>query len=229
MPDPVVIRCPACNHLLHVPEDYLGKVVICLECKASFAAPAREGDALTAPRPLPRRTVPAFVFVPMFGLLLLGVVEMAVNGYCYVAFGRDPEVAKSFTRTVLRQLALDTPPDVPAKIDPKKPPTDEERAKRDERVREFRDEQERRIEERAADWAPRLRPARGAFFLVGVGVFAGGLAFALRRFYSLAFLGCFFAAVGSPDLGCCFPGAIVGIWGFFALISEEGRRYFGKG
>src|SRR5436190_15773468 len=100
MPDPVVTRCPACGHLLAIPEDFLGKVVTCLECHAAFTAPARAGDALTAPvlvRPGVRKVSP-YLFVPMLGLLLLGAAGTMVNGYLYVTFKADPAAAKTFAQ-----------------------------------------------------------------------------------------------------------------------------------
>jgi hypothetical protein len=228
MPDPVVVRCPTCRHLVNIPEDYLGRVVTCLECHTPFTAPVRDGDRLTEPVARPRRGLPPAVVVPLVGLLLLGAAGLAVNGYLYHALGTDPEAGKALARGALRALAAERPADepTPAGLTP-------EQAKewKADRQRRFQDDQERRIEEQAAEWAPSLqarRPVRLAFAAVSLGVFAGGLAFALRRFYPLAFVGCGLAAINSPDLGCCFPGAVVGVWGFFVLISDGGRRYFRK-
>jgi hypothetical protein len=39
-------------------------------------------------------------------------------------------------------------------------------------------------------------------------------------------LGCFAAALNVNELGCCFPGALAGIWGILMLVRDEGRRYF---
>src|SRR5687768_3588013 len=102
---PVVTRCPACRHLLTVPDDFLGKVVTCLECRAAFEAPAQTGDAFTAPKLVRpgRFKVPAFVFVPMYGLLLLGAAGVIVNGYLFVTFRNDPEAAKAFAAGLFRQ------------------------------------------------------------------------------------------------------------------------------
>lgn len=232
MSTPVLIRCPLCQHLLNLPEDYLGKVVTCLECSRSFTAPTREGDRLTTPTPLPQRSLPAKILVPLFGLLLLGAGGVMLNGYCYYRFAEDPEAAKGYVRQILRQLSLEAPPEEP--VAPAKgkvrsaPPTPEEQARQEARLKEFQDEQEKRIEQRTAELAPQLRPLRGIFLLVSVGILIGGLAFAFRRGYPLAFLGCGLAAINSPDMGCCFPGLVVGVWGFFVLISDEGRQYFGK-
>jgi hypothetical protein len=231
MPDPVVIRCPACQHLLSVPEDFLGRVVTCLECHAAFESPARSGDTLTAARLIRRgrQKVAPLVFVPMLGLLLLGTAGVLVNGYLYIAPRHDPEVARSFVRGVLWQQAKEAPDDEPQPKGPDGKPiplTEEEQSEREARRRAFLEEQERRIEERAEAAVADLGAMQGPFALVSLGVLAGGIAFALRRFYWLAFVGCFLAVVNFNH-ACCVPGALVGIWGFFALISDDGRRHFG--
>jgi hypothetical protein len=226
MPDPVVIRCPDCHHLVAVPEDFLGKVVTCLECRAAFTAPARDGDALTAPKLIRpgRRKVPAFVFVPMLGLLLLGTAGVMVNGYLYFTFRNDPEAAKDFAAWGYRQMSKERPDDEPKA---KGPLPEEEARRREERAKEFQAGQERRVEESAAAAAPFVGPVQGPFALVSLGVLAGGVAFAARRGYWLAFAGCLLAVVNVNHM-CCVPGAVAGVWGFFALISEEGRRHFGR-
>ena len=74
----------------------------------------------------------------------------------------------------------------------------------------------------------RLRDLSGGEVGLVGGLRRASDAFLVRRGYGLAFLGCFAAAFNSPDLGCCFIGGIVAIWGVLALISDEGRRYFGR-
>jgi len=174
------------------------------------------------------------VFVPMFGLLLLGGAGVLVNGYLYFTFKHDPAAAKAFAGWLLRQQAKDTPDDEPKAKGPNgkaKPPTPEEKEEQDARKRDrqkaFEEDQERRIDASAGAAAPYVGPLQGPFALVSLGVFAGGVAFAARRFYWLAFVGCALAVV-NINHACCVPGAVVGVWGFLALISEEGRRHFGR-
>lgn len=222
MPDPIVTRCPSCRHLLTVPADYVGKVVTCLECHAAFeAAPGDAPPRLVRPG---RRKVSPFLFVPMFGLLLLGAAGVIVNGYLYFTFRADPAAAKTFAAWLFRQQAKEVPDDEPKAAGPL--PEDEQR-RRAARRQAFAEDQGRRVDESAAAAAPYLAPVQGPFALVSLGVFAGGLAFALRRFYWLAFAGCGLAILNANH-ACCLPGAVVGVWGFFALISDEGRRHFGR-
>jgi hypothetical protein len=225
MPDPAVVRCPACSHLLYLPEDFLGKVVTCLECHATFRAPTRNGDGLTAPeviRPGVRKVSP-FVFMPMIGLLLLGAAGVIVNGYLYFTFKSDPDAARTFALWALRQQAKETPDEEK----PNGPLSEADRERQEARRKAFADDQEKRIDETAAAAAPVIGPIQGPFALVSLGVLAGGIAFAARRCYWLAFVGCGLAALNVNHL-CCVPGAVVGIWGIFALISNEGRRHFGR-
>lgn len=215
MPDPLVVRCPACSHLVRIPADYLGKTVTCLQCRAAFVAPANPGDQPTVAK---AGGVPGRVLVPMFGLLLAGTVGLVVNAYMFVAFA-DPAAADGFARRVLEQLVADAPPDFP------KQPTAEQKAE----LAEFRAAQEKLVADRAAEWGAAARPLRAVFAVTSVVILLGGVAFVRRRPYWLAAVGCLLAIVNAPDLGCCFPGAVVGLWGLFVLISDEGRRYFGRG
>lgn len=232
MADPLLIRCPACRHVVSLPDEFLGKVVTCMQCRAAFTAPAPAGDGLTAPTLLRpgRRKVSAFLFVPMFGLLLLGAAGVLVNGYLYVALKEDPGTAKTFAGWLIRQQAKETPDDEPGpkgKDGKATSPTAEDQQRWEARRKAFEADQERRIDESAAAAAPYVGAVQGPFALVSLGVLAGGMAFAARRFYWLAFVGCFLAMV-NLNHACCVPGAVVGIWGFFALISDEGRRHFDR-
>jgi hypothetical protein len=160
----------------------------------------------------------------MFGLLLLGAAGTFVNGYLYYTFRSDPEAARTFAAWIIRQQAKERPDDAPP---PAGPLSDEEKREREERAKAFQADQERRVDETAAAAAPFVGPMQGPFALVSLGVLAGGVAFAARRGYWLAFLGCALAILNVNHV-CCVPGAVVGVWGFFALISDDGRRHFGR-
>ena len=228
MPESVVIRCPSCQHLLDIPEAFLGRVVTCLECKCPFQAPVRDGDRLTAAVARPKTArIPARIFVALYGLLLLGFAGVLVNGYLFYWFGADPNGAKNFVESNLQFMTANKPDAPKADANRKRSEDDEKRDA--EKSKEFQDEQDRKTRDAAATVpVGELRFRRLLFLLMSVGVLLGALAFLLRRFYAMAFVGCFLAAINSPDLGCCFFGAIVGAWGFFALISDEGRKYFGR-
>src|SRR6266540_4357856 len=98
-PETEVISCPACKHLLRVPADWLGQTVQCPECQASFAAPRREGEMLTAAVLISTPAAPEQPFhkpadralwLPAFALMLLGVVSACVNTLTILEIARDP-------------------------------------------------------------------------------------------------------------------------------------------
>src|SRR5437773_1884203 len=100
-----VISCPACNHLLRVPLDWLGQSVQCPECKATFKAPVRVGDGLTAPELISRPAAPGgpatarkrldpMLLLPAFGLLVVGFTGLVVGGANTARYLGDPAAAK---------------------------------------------------------------------------------------------------------------------------------------
>ena len=108
-----VISCPACKHLLRVPADWLGQSVQCPECQATFAAPRRDGESLTdpvlitaAPSPpaAPKRPDHA-LWLPAFGLMLVGIVSLIVNGLTLVDLSRDPEQFEELKKAEAENLA----------------------------------------------------------------------------------------------------------------------------
>jgi hypothetical protein len=99
-PDTEVISCPACRHLLRVPADWLGQTVQCPECRATFRAPVRDGDRLTDPELIagppataaPARKPPdAALWLPAFGLMLVGVISLVVHPISLVVIAQDPD------------------------------------------------------------------------------------------------------------------------------------------
>src|SRR6185436_10191480 len=101
MPETEVVSCPACRHLVRVPADWLGQTVQCPECKATFTAPLREGDALgeavllSLPQPdanasPARPRADTALWIPAFGLMLLGIISLVVNGLTIEQIVRDP-------------------------------------------------------------------------------------------------------------------------------------------
>ncbi|MGL4424384.1 MAG: hypothetical protein ACRCZF_27260 [Gemmataceae bacterium] len=216
MAEAIVVACPACRTPVAVPTEFLGQVVHCLKCQATFRAPT----APTEPAALlkrPRGKIPPLLLIPLYGLLLLGFAGVATNLFLAYEFRTNPEAAKNYSRGVIRQLAETKPPGEAPK----------EKDKAQERSEQFWAEQDAKVEEAAAQMAPYLQPMQLPFALVSAGVLAGGLAFAFRKPYWLGFLGCICAIV-NVNQACCIPGAVVGLWGLFALISEEGRHYFGR-
>jgi hypothetical protein len=204
----MLTRCPACRHALDVPDAFAGQTVTCLECRAPFTAPATAG---AEPVLLPRRLMPPRILVAALGLILLGGAGLVVNLYLHFHFRADPAAAEAFARSFLAQLAADKPgatKDLPE-------------AER----KQFRTEQDAKVDAAAAEWGPRLVPAQLPFAAVSAVSLAGGFAFLLRKPVWLAGLGCVAAGV-NLNHGCCFPGFILGVWGLLAIISDEGRAWF---
>lgn len=225
MPDSILIRCPHCQHALQLPEDYLGQVVSCLECRSPFQAPVRDGERLTEPVKLAKSTrIPARLFIPTFGLLLLGFAGLMINIYLAAWMRLEPGAAVQFAEANLFfMLETDPPP-----VKDKDGKTEKQTPEIEQRRREELAEKQQQLSKEAAAQvsASGMIRTRLVFAAVSLGVVIAGFCFALGRAYPMAFVGCFLSAINSPDIGCCFIGVIVGIWGFMALISDDGRKHF---
>jgi hypothetical protein len=223
MPEPLLIRCPTCNHALQLPEEFLGKIVTCLECRTPFDAPVRDGETLTAPvtRAKPSR-VPARLFIPMFGLLLFGFLGVFVNGYLWWWFHTDPKAAATFAEANFQFMMTMEPPK----------PSDDKKLDKDEAKKlaeQFAEQQQRAAKEAASQVSVAgMKRIRIVFLVMSLGVLAGGFSFAMRSSYPYCFVACVLSAVNTPDLGCCFFGIVIGVWGAIVLVSDEGRAYFGR-
>ncbi len=210
-PETEVIACPACKHLVRVPQDWLGTQVQCPECKAMFRAPVRANGALTEPELLSRpasagasRKPDVMLLFPAFGLLLLGFAGLVVDTWHTVRYVRDADAAK---QDVLGMIQVARKGGWPTG-GPEEPGA---RAQFDE--------------DRAANWAKYIRVLVPLFAVVSGLVFYGGVAIVTRRHYRMARLGCVLAIVNIAN-GCCVPGAVFGIWGLLMLSSDEGREHF---
>jgi hypothetical protein len=214
----LVTACPSCTTPVAVPADFLGKVVHCVRCKATFTAPAAAGESPTLIR---RGRLSTFLLVPTVSLLLLGTAGLFVNGYLLARFNADPAAADTFARGLLREIAANDPPNAKelAKLDPA-----EQAARREQ----FVADQERKLDAATPDYSKWVQWLQLPGLLTSGVVLLGGLAFALRKPYWLAFVGCLAAAV-NVNHACCVPGFVAGLWGFLAAISDEGRRHFQKG
>jgi hypothetical protein len=223
--DDLLFACPACGTKLRTPPSALGQTVFCSECKAPLKLPDE-------PDGTPKRlfggagrtyAIPPKVLVPMMGLLVFGAAGMFVNGYFTYLFQTQPGSEKEIALKLVHQLRSTTtdPAEGPRKD---KNLTDAEKTAAIEKA--FAD-QAVDDDKLAAAWAPRLKQVTPWFALVSLGEFLGGVAFLRKKWMPLAWFGCL-CAVGNLNQGCCFPGAILAVWGGFVLISTEGRRYFGK-
>jgi hypothetical protein len=208
MPD--LFRCPKCAIALDVPAEFRGKVIRCLECQATLQAPGLDGGEL---RLITRGRFAPKIFVPVAALLLLGAMGMIVNGYFAVQFARDPAAVAIYAESTIAQMtALNALVTDKAKKD-EPPVPDAERRKQ--------------LEAYARENAGTMTKTMALFAGVSAVSLAGGIAYAVGRWRWLAALGCV-AAIANLNHGCCFPGAVAGVWGLFALISNEGLRHFGS-
>lgn len=207
-PETEVIACPACRHLVRVPADWLGQTVQCPECKATFTAPWREGDALgeavllsspqlDAKADPARRQADTALWIPAFGLMLLGIISLVVNGLTIAQIVRDPakfeEQKKAQAADMAKQLGQD-----PKEVGENNP---------------------------GANWKLLLGVTIWSVFCGGMS-FAGGLATALRKGYRIARIGSVLAGLNFAGF-CCVPGALVGIWSWTLLRTPKGREHFG--
>jgi len=202
-----VIACPACRHLVRVPADWLGQAVQCPECRATFTAPRREGDRLgeamllTSPPPdantrPARRPADAALWIPAFGLMLLGIISLVVNGLTLAQIARDPQEFEARKKDQAAEMAQQLGQD-PKQVGENNP---------------------------GANWPVLLGVTIWSVFCGGMS-FAAGLAMALRKGYRLARIGSALAIVNFAGF-CCVPGALVGAWSLALLRTEEGREHF---
>jgi hypothetical protein len=223
--DDLLIPCPACGTKLRTPASALGQTVFCSECQAPLRLP--ETPDGTAVRLLGGKgktyAVPPWILVPMIGLLVFGAAGMLVNGYFFYLFQTRPGSEKEIALKLVQQLRSTTKDPAEA-VRKDKTLTDAEKTAGIEKALA---EQAVDDEKLAAAWAPWIKAIAPWFVLVSLGEFLGGVAFLQKRWMPLAWIGCL-CAVGNINHGCCFPGAILAVWGAFVLISTDGRRYFGK-
>lgn len=206
-PETEVISCPACRHLVRVPADWLGQTVQCPECKATFTAPKREGDflgeavLLSSPdaksaTPPANRAADGALWIPAFGLMLLGIVSLVVNTMTIAEIVRDPakfeEHKKAQAAEMAKQLGQD-----PKEVGEENP---------------------------GARWSVLLGVTIWSV-LCGAMSFAGGLSMALRKGYRVAQIGSVLAVLNFAGF-CCVPGALVGLWSLSLLRTPEGREHF---
>ena len=198
-----VISCPACKHALRVPSDWLGQPVQCPQCQATFTAPRREGGALTEAVLLseskPAKTPPKKADAALW-----------LPAFALMLLGVVSLVVNSLT---LADIASD-----PAQF--------EERKKADAvaAVKLLGQDPKEVANSPLAAW--RFLAAVSLWcILCGAASFAGGLGMALRKWYWLARLGSALAVVNLAGC-CCVPGALVGVWSWMLLRTDEGREHF---
>lgn len=198
-----VISCPACKHALRVPPDWLGQPVQCPQCQATFTAPRREGGALTEAVLLsdskPANPQPKKADAALW-----------LPAFALMLLGVVSLVVNSLTLT---DIVND-----PAQF--------EERKKADaaDMAKLFGQDPQAGANNPGANW-PTLAAITAWGIVCGTASFAGGLGMALRKWYWLARLGSALAVVNLAGC-CCVPGALVGVWSWMLLRTDEGREHF---
>jgi hypothetical protein len=211
----VVISCPACRHLVRVPEDWLGTQVQCPQCQALFQAPVRQADGSLTQSTLPavgrrpverdvvRRRPDWLLFLPAFGLMLTGVIGILVSAWLLLIISKDPDRLRD---AIAQQMPMwkqwGLVPNLPNAADQRKA----EAEKIEEMLESFRFQ---------------------SFFGLPISalVVLGGLAIVVRRGYPFALLGSILAIINLPH-ACCLLGIIPGIWASILLLTPEGREHF---
>jgi hypothetical protein len=206
MPDTEVISCPACQHALRVPTDWLGTTVECPECRSTFTAPRREGDLLTDPvllsSPPPerpgRKPGGAILWIPAIGLMLVGLASIAVNAFILLAIARNPVQfelqKKADAEQIMKQLVGQNP--------------------------------------QAAGNAPAMTwqfyaGISGWGVACGLASLVAGLGMILRRWLLLARIGSVMAFLNIGNC-CCVPGGICGLWALILLFGAGASDRFSR-
>lgn len=211
------IECPGCRRPLNVPPSALGRAAHCPHCRVNFFLPANPDGSPSAPQLRERFVVPRIISGPAFALLVISLVGVIVNGTLLALFVRKPEAALEYARGRVFELrALDAARGL--RENPNQKPEDVPEPTADDLARD---------EAMAAALAPTMTPRHAIFLGVSLVAAAGAAAMLLGRWYPLALLGCFAAAVNLENF-CCVPGGLAGLWAFLVLIRDEGRVHFGK-
>jgi len=225
MPDFAIV-CPGCQKPLKVPAAAVGGAAHCPRCKANFKLPANPdgspGEPVPTRRPAIVLPMPGALVFPAFALITLGLIGTLVNAYMSFQFtfreGSDREHARVLIAEQRAQESL-------YKIGDRK---DEWEAAPQAALggvaaaQVAQDEQDERV---AATWAEGMIPLHYGSTAVSLLTLFGGLSILRGRFYPIALLGCFAAAININHF-CCAPGLVAGAWGFLALIREDVKPHF---
>lgn len=206
-------RCPNCGIALAIPEEFRGRVIRCLECRVDFQS-RKDGSVLR----LNRLSYPPKILVPMVMLILLGAMGVFVNGYYAFSFRQSSEAIVAYTESTIAQM------NAANFLNQTK---DKNKNKDVAPARELPPEERRRqMLKYAEEHRDSLVQTMLIFASLSGFVLLGGISFAYGRWTWLAGLGCL-AAIVNLNHGCCFPGAVAGLWGLMTILSDVGQRHFG--
>ncbi|HET6572630.1 MAG TPA: hypothetical protein VFG68_03430 [Fimbriiglobus sp.] len=213
------ITCPGCGKPLHVPAAAVGKLARCPHCRAALRLPADPGASPELVRTGP--AIPRILFIPAFGLLVLGLAGTLVNAYLAARMSLETGFARDFARGRVREVrsaesmsgAMSKPTgwsDAPGAAVGGAAAVVAAEEEADEKL--------------AAAWARGMTPLHWASAAVSAVVLLGGVAALRGRWLPVAVAGCVAAILNVNHL-CCLPGAVVGVWGLLALARDDVRAW----
>lgn len=240
------ITCPnsACAQPLKLPTEALGKPLSCPYCRAELNVTLTGSGEVESVEMLRKggMRVPRHLLVPGFVLLILGFAGFFVNGYLGVQCKLKDGFALEYARNRVQDLRNGEELTSSRKKD------DDEKDEKAKQAKKAKDEKREATPEElfgalagsaatsamradadertALGWAPWIYPSRLVFIGISAISALGGLCMLLGRGYILAMLGCIAGILNINELGCCFIGAIAGVWGILVLVRDDGRRYF---
>lgn len=220
-----VIACPGCRRPLHVPDAAIGRPAHCPHCRVWFTVPRAANGTPGAPVLVPRRLqLPRLLYVPAFGMLMLGLAGTLVNGYLTALFalvpGQDVEFARGRVREVRSAQSI-------SDLTRWEPAPHAALAGGAAGYQAWIQEAARLDEELAHSWGPGMLPLHVVSTATSLVVLLGGVAVLRGRFYYFTLFACAASMLNVNHL-CCLPGTVVGLWGILTIVRDEGRRHFGK-
>jgi len=228
-----VIICPhaPCGKSLRMPLDAIGQPLSCPYCRTAIGVALGDDGRPTAPVVLRvGARLPRMLLVPAVALLVLGTAGVFANGYIAADAAARPGADIEQARRQVGDLN---------NLDEMSGPKDTKKAKPNEEPTAIdliavvggqaaaTGVVEVRNDAIARAWAPWVVPINSIFAGVSLFVALGGFLILRGHGYWFALLACF-AAVLNFNHACCFPGAIVGLWGILTLVRDDGRKHFGK-
>ncbi len=228
-----VITCPhaPCGKSLRLPLNAIGQPLSCPHCRSAIGVTLDADGEPTTPVVLHAGArLPRMLLVPAVALLVLGTAGVFANGYiaadAYTRPGADIEQARRQVGD-LNNLDEMSGPKETKKANPNEEPTTIDLIAVVGGQAAAAGVVEMRNETIAKAWAPWVVPVNSIFGGVSLLVALGGFLILRGRGYWIALLACI-AAMLNFNHACCFPGAIVGLWGILTLVRDDARKHFGR-
>jgi len=229
----VVITCPhpPCGKPLRLPHEAVGQPLSCPYCRTSIGVDIGADGQPGSPRVLKAGARLTRMFlVPSIAMLILGTAGVFANGYIALDAATRPGADLEHARRQVGDLnnleEMRGPRDV-LNEKPIEDPTPIDLFSAVAGQAAATGEILRAQEQLAQAWAPSVAPINSIFAGVSLFVAVGGFLILRGKGYWIAMLACV-AAIFNFNHACCFPGAVVGVWGILVLVRDEGRKHFGR-